>query len=285
MSFARLSVFPWEQLFPSNHLIHPFLKQLLFCSITDLFKYHYCLLSFVSTSRPKGRITSGTLCASPPTCDLKNTDCRSSCLCFLPLLMISYLTLSSPNTLSLVSLGSCPTPMDQCHSILMPSHGFQSTGLARDSGCLKVIPRYLASGCYYCSHIQGPCLPATLLCLAAVTGMNSWENVCDQRGHTPGSYISSLHLCTLQSPLAGYLELCTNSSILPCSIPHCFRANNVVILFRGQPHILPGSMLISTSSAANVDPYTRPFENTFSTCSSRMFIRTHTSSTGNPMAS
>lgn len=154
--------------------------------------------------------------------------------------MILYLTLSSPNMLSLMSLGSFHIPMDQGHSILMPSHSFQTTVLARDSGYLKVIPRYLASGCYHCSHIPGPCLSNTLVCPSAATGMNSWENVCDQRTHPRFLHFQSsvFSLYALQNPLAGYLELCTDSGILPCPFPHCLRANNVIMLFRVQPHIL-----------------------------------------------
>lgn len=50
IAFARLSVFPQEKLFPSNHLVHPSLKHLLFCIVIDLLKCHYWLrLSFMPT--------------------------------------------------------------------------------------------------------------------------------------------------------------------------------------------------------------------------------------------
>lgn len=101
---------------------------------------------------------------------------------------------ASPNTFSWVSVGSFPIAMDQSHSIPMSSLGSKTTGLARDSSHLKVF-KGLASECFYCSHILGPCVSATLSCPPATTSLNICENLlCGQEDtpHVPAFTDSSL---------------------------------------------------------------------------------------------
>lgn len=145
-------------------------------------------------------------------------------------LVISYLTLPSLNILSLVSLGSSST--GQHHYIPMPSLGSKTIGLARDSGCLKVIPRCLVSGSNACSHILDRWLPAHYLVpqLQLVWTVEIIHYVT--RGHNTSSCIHSLQ--SASAPFEVHWQVNLNfvlilqSSLLKsqqCSyslwVPHC----------------------------------------------------------------